>query len=48
VALAGCDRGPQAPADPYTNVKLSSPPAKVTAEWHKGAFAEGAALSMGR
>jgi nitrite reductase (NO-forming) len=44
--VAACDRTP-APADPYGNIELKSPPAKVTAERHKGAFAEGAALSMG-
>ena len=47
LGLAACDRTPQAPADPYANVTLESPPAKVTAERHKGAFAEGSALSMG-
>ena len=47
LGLAACDRAPQAPADPYANVTLESPPAKVTAERHKGAFAEGSALSMG-
>jgi len=45
--LAACDRGPSEPADPYAGVKLESPPAKITAERNKGAFAEGAALSMG-
>jgi hypothetical protein len=43
--LAAC--GPEAPADPYANPKLESPPAKITSERNKGAFAEGAALSMG-
>jgi len=43
---AACDRNP-APADPYAGIELKSPPAKVTAERNKGAFAEGAALSMG-
>ena len=44
--VAACDRNPP-PADPYAKLQLESPPAKVTAERHKGAFAEGAALSMG-
>ena len=44
--LAACDRGASEPADPYAGVRLESPPAKITAERHKGAFAEGAALSM--
>jgi nitrite reductase (NO-forming) len=43
---AACERNPT-PADPYAKLALESPPAKVTAERHKGAFAEGAALSMG-
>jgi nitrite reductase (NO-forming) len=41
-----CERNP-APADPYAGLELKSPPAKVTTERRKGAFAEGAALSMG-
>lgn len=48
--LAACEKAPPpapAPADPYGNVELKSPPAKVTNERHKGAFAEGPALSMG-
>ena len=44
-ALAACT--PDQPQDPYADIKLDSPPAKVTNERHKGAFAEGAALSMG-
>ena len=44
-ALAACT--PDKPQDPYADIKLDSPPAKVTNERHKGAFAEGAALSMG-
>lgn len=46
LALAACDRAP-AILDPYKDVELKSPPAKVTLERNKGAFAEGAALSMG-
>jgi nitrite reductase (NO-forming) len=44
-ALAACGR----PADPYdvTKMDLKPTPAKVSAERHKGAFAEGAALSTG-
>jgi len=45
--LAGCDRTPAPPPDPYGSIELKSPPANVTNERHKGAFAEGAALSMG-
>ncbi|MGQ0547122.1 MAG: multicopper oxidase domain-containing protein [Betaproteobacteria bacterium] len=46
--LSACDRAaPQSSADPYATPKLESVPAKVTAVRHKGAFAEGAALSMG-
>jgi nitrite reductase (NO-forming) len=45
--LAGCDKAPAPPPDPYGNIELRSPPAKVTNERHTGAFAEGAALSMG-
>jgi nitrite reductase (NO-forming) len=44
--VAACDRAP-AILDPYKDVELKSPPAKVTPVGHKGAFAEGAALSMG-
>ena len=44
--LAACDRSP-APVDLYAGIELKSPPAKVTSERHKGAFAEGASLSMG-
>ena len=45
--LAACDRGASEQADAYAGVRLESPPAKITAERNKGAFAEGAALSMG-
>jgi nitrite reductase (NO-forming) len=45
--LSACDRSPAPPADPYASIELKSPPAKVTAERNKGAFAEGAALSTG-
>jgi len=44
-ALAACT--PDKSQDPYADIKLDSPPAKVTNERSKGAFAEGAALSMG-
>src|SRR4026209_2478188 len=50
VSLAACTPSSAPPvADPYDPSKmvLKSPPAKVTAERHKGAFAEGASLSMG-
>ena len=50
LALAACDKPPAGDAkadDPYANIELKSPPAKVTGERNKGAFAEGAALSMG-
>jgi hypothetical protein len=42
--LGACD----IPApNPEHKIELKSPPAKVSAERHKGAFAEGAALSTG-
>src|SRR5688572_17015346 len=46
-ALAACE--PSAPPDPYDVSKMDFTPkaAKVTAQGHKGAFAEGASLSMG-
>ena len=47
VSLGACERATEAPADPYGSLKLESPPAKITTERNKGAFAEGAALSMG-
>lgn len=47
VAVAACDSGPKAPPDPYANIELNSPPAKVTPERHKGPYSEGAALSTG-
>jgi nitrite reductase (NO-forming) len=47
LVIAACDNGPKTPPDPYASVELKSPPAKVTAERNKDAFAEGAALSMG-
>jgi nitrite reductase (NO-forming) len=43
-ALAACDIPAPAPGH---KIELKSPPAKVSAERHKGAFAEGAALSTG-
>ncbi len=47
LALAACN--PAAPPDAYdvSKMDLRPAPAKVTAERNKGAFAEGAALSMG-
>ena len=47
--LMGCDPGKPAPSNPYDPAKmdLKPTPAKVSAERHKGAFAEGAALSFG-
>lgn len=47
VLVTACDRDPKTPPDPYADLELKSPPAKVTAERNKGAFAEGAALSTG-
>ena len=46
--LAACNPSSAPPADPYDILKmdLKPVPAKVSAERHKGAFAEGAALSM--
>ncbi len=46
--LAACQKTPTAP-DPYaiSTMDLKPVPAKVTSERHKGAFAEGASLSMG-
>jgi len=48
LALAACNR-PSAPPDPYDQSKmdLKPTPAKVSSERHKGAFAEGSALSTG-
>jgi len=48
-ALAGCSPSAAPPADPYDigKMDLKPVPAKVSAERHKGAFAEGASLSMG-
>ncbi len=47
--LAGCDQGPRTSADPYdvSKMDLKPVPAKIGAERHKGAFAEGDALSLG-
>ena len=47
LVLAACDRG--APADAYDTKKMDLKPvaAKLSGERHKGAFAEGAALSLG-
>jgi nitrite reductase (NO-forming) len=48
LALGACNRS-EAPPDPYdvTKMDLKPAPAKVGGERHKGAFAEGAALSTG-
>jgi len=48
VALGACNRT-EAPKDPYdiSKMDLKPTPAKVSSERHKGAFAEGAALSAG-
>ncbi|HXM82391.1 MAG TPA: multicopper oxidase domain-containing protein [Burkholderiales bacterium] len=47
LVLGAC--GQSTPADPYdvSKMDLKPAPAKVSAERHKGAFAEGSALSMG-
>ncbi len=47
--LAACDRGPQQAADPYAPSKmdLKPTPARLSAERHQGAFADGSALSLG-
>ena len=49
-ALAACNQCTRPTSDPYDTSKmdLKPAPAKVSAERHKGAFAEGAALSTGR
>jgi nitrite reductase (NO-forming) len=43
--LVACS--PDKPGEPYASIQLDSPPAKVTNDRNKGAFAEGAALSTG-
>src|SRR6185436_3231645 len=47
--LAGCSQSPAPTIDPYDVSKMDLKPvaAKVSSERHKGAFAEGASLSMG-
>src|SRR5262245_57808720 len=47
--LAACDQGAKPTSDPYDQSKmdLKPTPAKLSAERHQGAFADGAALSMG-
>jgi len=47
--LAACDQGPKQSADPYdpSKMDLKPTPARLSAERHQGAFAEGAALSLG-
>ena len=47
--LAACDQGPKQSADPYdpSKMDLKPAPARLSAERHQGAFAEGAALSLG-
>ncbi len=49
ILLAACEQKPQAAVDPYdqSRMDLKPVPAKVSAERHKGAFAEGSSLSMG-
>jgi nitrite reductase (NO-forming) len=47
LALASCDKTPPEPADRYSNIKLDSPPAKVTLQRHNGPFSDGASLNMG-
>ena len=48
LSVSACDqaRPPEPAVDKYGQIELKSPPAKVSNERHKGAFAEGAALSM--
>jgi nitrite reductase (NO-forming) len=47
--LAGCSQPPPPATDPYDVSKMDLKPAaaKISSERHKGAFAEGASLSMG-
>ena len=49
LSLAACDQGARPTSDAYDQSKmdLKPTPAKLTAERHQGAFADGAALSMG-
>jgi nitrite reductase (NO-forming) len=47
LALAACDKTPTTPRDSYAAIELKSPPAKLSNQRHTGAFAAGAALSMG-
>jgi nitrite reductase (NO-forming) len=48
-ALAACGQSPRPPQDPYdvSKMDLKPAPARMSAGRHAGAFAEGAALSMG-
>ena len=48
ISLVACSPSASPPADPYdiSKMDLKPVPAKVSAERHKGAFAEGASLSM--
>ena len=47
--IGACNQAAPPAADPYdiSKMDLKPVPAKVSAERHKGAFAEGASLSMG-
>jgi len=47
--LAACDQGTKPTSDPYdpSKMDLKPTPAKLSVERHQGAFAEGAALSLG-
>src|SRR5262249_56913632 len=49
LVLTACDQGAKPTADPYDQSKmdLKPTPAKLSAERHQGAFADGAALSTG-
>src|SRR5215470_14000163 len=49
VVLTACDQGAKPSSDPYdpSKMDLKPAPAKLSTERHQGAFAEGAALSMG-
>ena len=49
LSLAACDQGARPTSDAYDQSKmdLKPAPAKLTSERHQGAFADGAALSMG-
>jgi nitrite reductase (NO-forming) len=44
--LSACDQSGRSMEDRYSKMELKSPPAKVTSERNKGAFASGASLNM--